>query len=420
MSNESKEEKFLGRKREQSDNLKVDKPECIVQSGDKAFKIKCTVIRSNKDINNFHDNLVASNKEVPQVNSPANIIGHEENQENHNQEVAHNINKIDEDSINSKSISKEKGEIKSHTNLKHSLIKQTESIENVNNKEEMAKDKQEDSKPVKDNINVPKTETNKESTEKPITILGNDDKNEKKISSLFPSINEDKDGQQKSILDAPKENKPLFGSSIPGEDKQQSIFGGDGGKKPSIFGGDGDQQQSIFGGNGSKKQSIFGDSDKQKSIFVGGSIFGQSTNKEDGGLCSGIHIFSGTGTGSIFSQISKDSTQNNFSSFLQKEDNKDNLFAKNNSKDKFKNGKEEEEENSDDDDDEEKANSEPEIVLKEADKEQSPFSKIFTKQINNLFEFNKKDKKFKSRGKGVLSLEYAKINEKNTVVVVYR
>jgi len=59
-SKEDKSENFLGRKRAEPDDLKKEIPECIIHTGDKAFKIKCTVIRNNTN-NTNNSNLLTHN-----------------------------------------------------------------------------------------------------------------------------------------------------------------------------------------------------------------------------------------------------------------------------------------------------------------------------------------------------------------------
>lgn len=133
---------------------------------------------------------------------------------------------------------------------------------------------------------------------------------------------------------------------------------------------------------------------KETKLFSSGSLFSNSS------------LFN-TGSSSLFSS----KPLFNFNSFSNKESN----FYK---KDEEENKSDEE---SGDDNDLFKSDSPKyERPQESTVTEEGPFKKRFSKDLENIYLFSVSDKKFVSKGKGFISLEYAEIENNKIGVVVYR
>lgn len=235
-----------------------------------------------------------------------------------------------------------------------------------------------------------------------------------KGKSLFGKIiskndNNDKKENTKSLFDFPnKEEKKE--KETKKENNQGSLFG----NNNSIFTGG-----SLFADNSGK--SLFGNNDtnnNENSIFsknAGKSLFGNTdTNNNVKSL------FSNNGGKSLFGDINN---YNNPFSEIKGDVFAKSLFSKTQNKSNEKEGNlfEGEEENSENsnegDQPKTKYVAEP---LKAQD--YSEYSKLFNLNINNLFLYNKTEKKYVSKGSGFFSIEKTKDekSEKHQAVVVYR
>ena len=372
-------------------------------------------------------------------------IKEEENQDKEEEEKKENkqVNNIDEQK-------EEKNDIKIIENTIN--IPCTERIKNTSVKKESKNKNVEIKKDVPklslfntDNVNIDKKEIkeikedNKQEQEKnPFASLlkKDNDKNKKekddnnkknennKEKSLFGNINDKGKSLFGEIIskndnNGKKENtKPLFNfenkeekneTETKKENNQGSLFG----NNNSIFTGG-----SLFTNN--KGKSLFGNSDtnnNENSIFssnAGKSLFGNNDT-----INNVKSLFSNNGGKSLFGDINN----NNPFSEIKGDVFAKSLFSENPNKSKEKEGNlfEGEEENSENsnegDQPKTKYVAEP---LKAQD--YSEYSKLFNLNINNLFLYNKSEKKYVSKGSGFFSIEKTKDekSEKHQAVVVFR
>ena len=372
-------------------------------------------------------------------------IKEEENQDKEEEEKKENkqVNNIDEQK-------EEKNDIKIIENTIN--IPCTERIKNTSVKKESKNKNVEIKKDVPklslfntDNVNIDKKEIkeikedNKQEQEKnPFASLlkKDNDKNKKekddnnkknennKEKSLFGNINDKGKSLFGEIIskndnnDKKENTKPLFNfenkeekneTETKKENNQGSLFG----NNNSIFTGG-----SLFTNN--KGKSLFGNSDtnnNENSIFssnAGKSLFGN--NDTNNNVKS---LFSNNGGKSLFGDINN----NNPFSEIKGDVFAKSLFSANPNKSKEKEGNlfEGEEENSENsnegDQPKTKYVAEP---LKAQD--YSEYSKLFNLNINNLFLYNKSEKKYVSKGSGFFSIEKTKDekSEKHQAVVVFR
>lgn len=372
-------------------------------------------------------------------------IKEEENQDKEEEEKKENkqVNNIDEQK-------EEKNDIKIIENTIN--IPCTERIKNTSVKKESKNKNVEIKKDVPklslfntDNVNIDKKEIkeikedNKQEQEKnPFASLlkKDNDKNKKekddnnkknennKEKSLFGNINDKGKSLFGEIIskndnnDKKENTKPLFNfenkeekneTKTKKENNQGSLFG----NNNSIFTGG-----SLFTNN--KGKSLFGNSDtnnNENSIFssnAGKSLFGN--NDTNNNVKS---LFSNNGGKSLFGDINN----NNPFSEIKGDVFAKSLFSANPNKSKEKEGNlfEGEEENSENsnegDQPKTKYVAEP---LKAQD--YSEYSKLFNLNINNLFLYNKSEKKYVSKGSGFFSIEKTKDekSEKHQAVVVFR
>ncbi len=372
-------------------------------------------------------------------------IKEEENQDKEEEEKKENkqVNNIDEQK-------EEKNDIKIIENTIN--IPCTERIKNTSVKKESKNKNVEIKKDVPklslfntDNVNIDKKEIkeikedNKQEQEKnPFASLlkKDNDKNKKekddnnkknennKEKSLFGNINDKGKSLFGEIIskndnnDKKENTKPLFNfenkeekneTETKKENNQGSLFG----NNNSIFTGG-----SLFTNN--KGKSLFGNSDtnnNENSIFSsneGKSLFGNNDT-----INNVKSLFSNNGGKSLFGDINN----NNPFSEIKGDVFAKSLFSENPNKSKEKEGNlfEGEEENSENsnegDQPKTKYVAEP---LKAQD--YSEYSKLFNLNINNLFLYNKSEKKYVSKGSGFFSIEKTKDekSEKHQAVVVFR
>ena len=372
-------------------------------------------------------------------------IKEEENQDKEEEEKKENkqVNNIDEQK-------EEKNDIKIIENTIN--IPCTERIKNTSVKKESKNKNVEIKKDVPklslfntDNVNIDKKEIkeikedNKQEQEKnPFASLlkKDNDKNKKekddnnkknennKEKSLFGNINDKGKSLFGEIIskndnnDKKENTKPLFNfenkeekneTETKKENNQGSLFG----NNNSIFTGG-----SLFTNN--KGKSLFGNSDtnnNENSIFssnAGKSLFGNNDT-----INNVKSLFSNNGGKSLFGDINN----NNPFSEIKGDVFAKSLFSENPNKSKEKEGNlfEGEEENSENsnegDQPKTKYVAEP---LKAQD--YSEYSKLFNLNINNLFLYNKSEKKYVSKGSGFFSIEITKDekSEKHQAVVVFR
>ena len=372
-------------------------------------------------------------------------IKEEVNQDKEEEEKKENkqVNNIDEQK-------EEKNDIKIIENTIN--IPCTERIKNTSVKKESKNKNVEIKKDVPklslfntDNVNIDKKEIkeikedNKQEQEKnPFASLlkKDNDKNKKekddnnkknennKEKSLFGNINDKGKSLFGEIIskndnnDKKENSKPLFNfenkeekneTETKKENNQGSLFG----NNNSIFTGG-----SLFTNN--KGKSLFGNSDtnnNENSIFssnAGKSLFGNNDT-----INNAKSLFSNNGGKSLFGDINN----NNPFSEIKGDVFAKSLFSENPNKSKEKEGNlfEGEEENSENsnegDQPKTKYVAEP---LKAQD--YSEYSKLFNLNINNLFLYNKSEKKYVSKGSGFFSIEKTKDekSEKHQAVVVFR
>ena len=298
--------------------------------------------------------------------------------------------------------------------IKETLTKTNENKKSNNINEEKNKDKI-TLKTKKDNTN----------DNNPFSILVNkgNKNNDKKENneggekkSLFGDIFNKKENKKNESLFGNNSNTiPLFGIPINDENKDKSLFNNNIDKEDNKE--KNKQAASIFANVPllSKDNNNNYTNEKQFSLFgnnSGKSLFGNNENK------------SNNVTPILFQNLNN----NNNATFLQIKgdafakslfDKKDDNNKKENSEKKGALFEGDEDSEKSDEQDKPKTNyvAEP---LKAQD--YSEYSKFFNLNINNLFLYNKIEKKYVSKGSGFFSLEKTKNekNEKPKVVVVYR
>ena len=350
-------------------------------------------------------------------------IKEEENQDKEEEEKKENkqVNNIDEQK-------EEKNDIKIIENTIN--IPCTERIKNTSVKKESKNKNVEIKKDVPklslfntDNVNIDKKE---------IKEIKEDNKQEQEKNPFASLLKKDNDKNKKEKDDNNKKNE---------NNKEKSLFGNINDKGKSLFGeiisknDNNDKKEnnqgSLFGNNNSiftggslftnnKGKSLFGNSDtnnNENSIFssnAGKSLFGNNDT-----INNVKSLFSNNGGKSLFGDINN----NNPFSEIKGDVFAKSLFSANPNKSKEKEGNlfEGEEENSENsnegDQPKTKYVAEP---LKAQD--YSEYSKLFNLNINNLFLYNKSEKKYVSKGSGFFSIEKTKDekSEKHQAVVVFR
>ena len=397
-----------------------------------------------KKILNIIYNIIQEFEKIAGIKEEDNIINEEEKKENkqinqieEKKEEKNDDIKIIENTINIPSTEriknttikkepKNKGGIdnsKDKSKIDITLLnKEKEKDNNINfNKKEIKEDiKQETTKNpfalLVDNNND-KNENNKNNN-KEKSIFDNVINNNKNKSLFGDIINKDKDKdneKEKDDNNNKKENKPKSLFDFPNKEEknekeqntktnQGSLFANN-----SIF-----TNTSLFGNNPGK--SLFDtnndNNNNQKSLFgdyAGKSLFGNNdnnnNNKNTPSLFSDMNI-----PKNPFSEIKGDdfakSLFNNNNTIENKKES--NIFAE---------GDENSENSDENDKPQTKYVAEP---LKAQD--YSEYSKLINLNVNNLFLYNKTDKKYISKGSGYFSIEKTKDekSDKHQAVVVFR
>ena len=274
------------------------------------------------------------------------------------------------------------------------------------------------------NINNNDKDKKKETTNKQTSIFGNigNDINKKDTkdnsNSLFsnttPLFSGNKNNNNSLFLS--NTNESLF--SAKDKDNNNSLF--EQNKTKSLFGEN--NGKSLFGENNYK--SLFGENNG-KSLFSGNngkSLFGENSGKSLFGENNNKSLFSGN-TPSLFSNnIINPFSQIKGESFLNSlNNNKNNTNNENikNNESLFDNNNENNDNSEEDERDKPKTKyvAEP---LKAQD--YSDYSKLYNTHLDNLFLFNKADKKYISKGNGYFSIEKTKDEKdnKHQAVIVFR
>jgi len=211
-------------------------------------------------------------------------------------------------------------------------------------------------------------------------------KKDDKVEPLFKNAEQKdvpKDPNQKEapfkLFDKPKET-----------DKKDNPFKLS--DKPSLFSTPNPSSSNLFGG------SLFADNNNKNNLFPSGSLF-SSGGSQLSGLFQSIN--NPPEGGSMFSSLS----QNTGGFFLQ------------NTK---IGGDDDDEEGSGGEDEEEGKNGKsdsPEPYRPMTEKSTGPYSKKYIKLIDNFAIYDKKEKKYHSKGDGYLSIEYVEEPKKSGVIV---
>lgn len=230
-----------------------------------------------------------------------------------------------------------------------------------------------------------------------------DEKKENPQTLLFENKNDSKGNKNKSLFGnifSSNNNKSLFQT----DNNNSSLFSGN--NNISLFSGN--NNKSLFSENknnetNNNNSSLFFGNNNNKPLFSN-SI--NSNNKDNPLFSNNINI------SNPFSQIKGDL----FLKSISNENNNDNIKNKNESL--FSNNSNNEDNEEDDERDKPKTKyvAEP---LKAQD--YSNYSKIYNTHLNNLFLFNKTEKKFISKGNGFFSIEKTKDEKsQHQVVIVFR
>ena len=240
--------------------------------------------------------------------------------------------------------------------------------------------------------NLNNKKDNKENIEnKPaISLFINDKKDNKPGISLFGNIS-DKNDKKTSLFS--NTNNPLFSGN------NKSLFSGE--QNFSLFSNNTNSNQPLFFGNNNNNSLSFGNTNNNNSLFSDNS--GNINDKNN------TPLFSNNNISNPFSQIKGESF---LKSILNNNSNDNNT---NNNID----GGEGEGEDEDDDRDKPKT-----MYVGEPLKSQdySNYSKLYNTHLNNLFLYNKKEKKFISKGNGNFSIEKTKDenSKQHQAVIVFR
>ena len=300
--------------------------------------------------------------------------------------------------------------------------KEENNIKKVDNTSDIVKENNEEKKQEKDK-DIKDNDINKETGDKiklkigdgktnnPFSLLIKDDKNDKNENkSLFRNIF-NKNEKKESLFSNMNNTASLFGIPINTDKKENNIFS-------TIDKIESKEQKassnSIFGNNPliSKENN---NNDKTISLFgnnSGKALFGNNENKSTNVIPTLFSNLINNNSKSSFLEIKGDTFAKSL--FGNKTENKKN--------DSDKNGALfEDDDNSEKSDEQDKPKTnyvaEP---LKAQD--YSEYSKIFSLNINNLFLYNKAQKKYVSKGSGFFCIEKTKddATEKAKVVVVFR
>ena len=301
--------------------------------------------------------------------------------------------------------------------------------ENGTNQEKEKSEKNKSIKIIETSINLSKSDTIKQKTvkkdkksksigkipEKPVIKIS-------QIPSNEPKDEKNKEAQKEEEKEKVKDKEKA--KENPTEDKKNSIFGNiffpssvnekkekDSKETKNV---DNNQKTSLFNFDKDKKTSLF-DNPMEKN----------SNNNILNYFANSPPLFSldYNRSGSIFDSNIPSAFSNNNVNLFTKFGEENNIFNKDKNDDKKDLPKEslfdDNFQNEEDEEDKPKTKYEFE-PLKAQD--YSDYSKIYNTQINNLFIYNKEDKKYVSKGSGFLSIEKTKDekNKEHSAVVVYR
>ena len=269
---------------------------------------------------------------------------------------------------------------------------------NNNNKD----DKKETNPPISLFGNTINNKDDKKETNPPISLFGNTINNKDDKKEINPPI---------SLFGNTNDNKDSKNNSIFGNTNTTSLFSGNNNK--SLFSGN--NNISLFSGNNNNNTNSLFSGNTTTSLFFGNNdnkpLFSNTNNKTDN---NSIPLFSNNNINSNpFSQIKGElflKTITNNKNDDNKQNNNESLFGDN------LNNEDNDEEEDERDKPKTKYVSEP---LKAQD--YSNYSKLYNTHLNNLFLFNKTEKKFISKGNGFFSIEKTKDeNKQHQAVIVFR
>lgn len=150
--------------------------------------------------------------------------------------------------------------------------------------------------------------------------------------------------------------------------------------------------------------SLFSSSNKEGGSLFSGSLFSNNLNKS-----SLFSSSAGSSLPNLFSNINSTPGPGLFS--FSSTGNQNNFFN-------FSKKNESDEEGSDGEDEkEEKRSDSPEAYRPTTEKTNGPYNKKYVKLVESFFVYNRKDKKYLSKGDGYLSIEYTEEPKKNAVIV---
>ena len=383
--------------------------------------------RENDDDKVRHNNIILSNllnnKEYNQMFGIKEEEPQKEDQKNDNNDIPieeeKKINKIENkdikiiettitlssnERIKTKSYKKEKSKTEEKP-ITSSFPAPSEKVEKkIEKKEEKEKDKNisNNSNSIFSSIPVenPFKALSEKNNEKKEVIslfgIGNQENKDKKetnqSNSLFGNINNNNDNKNSGLFSntfsfGPNKDKPLFSFSSESGDNKLSLFSNN---------NNNNNNNSLFSGNAGT--SLFGNNNNN-SLFL-------NANKSNDN--NSTPLFPNNNISNPFSQIKGESFLNNI---LKNKDNKE----KNNDK-LF-------EENNDDGEDDERDKPKTKYDAKPLkSQDYTDYDKLYNFHLNNLFLFNKTEKKFISKGSGFFSIEKTKEEKSKThqCVVVYR
>ena len=334
-----------------------------------------------------------------------------------------NENEKENNENNKTELKIENKEIKIIENVINIPVK--ERIKNTTIKKDSKNKKKEEKEEIKENTdNNNKNDKEKKITENPFAFLV---KKENEVEENLEKENNNKENdnnnKEKSIFADfinKNKNKSLFGDIV-NTDNTKSLFNSQNDEKNEKNGKDKPESNkfSLFGNTLLFSNKDNNNTNAKKSLFsnnAGKSLFGDNNNNNNSNntptlLFSGINIpknpFQDIKGDAFVKGLFNNNNNNNKSENNEKKNN-NSLFDAGDDND----------ENSDEDD--KPKNNYIAEPLKSQDITQ--FSKLFNLNINNLFLYNKTEKKYISKGRGFFSIEKTKDekSEKHQAVVVFR
>lgn len=334
-----------------------------------------------------------------------------------------NENEKENNENNKTELKIENKEIKIIENVINIPVK--ERIKNTTIKKDSKNKKKEEKEEIKENTdNNNKNDKEKKITENPFAFLV---KKENEVEENLEKENNNKENdnnnKEKSIFADfinKNKNKSLFGDIV-NTDNTKSLFNSQNDEKNEKNGKDNPESNkfSLFGNTLLFSNKDNNNTNAKKSLFsnnAGKSLFGDNNNNNNSNntptlLFSGINIpknpFQDIKGDAFVKGLFNNNNNNNKSENNEKKNN-NSLFDAGDDND----------ENSDEDD--KPKNNYIAEPLKSQDITQ--FSKLFNLNINNLFLYNKTEKKYISKGRGFFSIEKTKDekSEKHQAVVVFR